>query len=358
MELHARLIHAETDRRVVEVRASLGEQSLGSALAEARTVQDAEDLAIARLLRRLQGVHASDGPGLSGAAQATSPMPPEPGKAAAAQGEGRLPSRSDWKVDLTTPPATTARRSTDSDTPSDPQPQDTPTLRPPLTAQRPPEPSQAASAVVRRPPQSAAAATAGDATAAASSQETAGARVAARPQRPPGEHQADAEAGAVTPDAVPVSLQSDPQEEPPADPEDWSQELTAVDLELRRLGWNREQEGTYLQRAFGHPSRSRLTRYSDLRAYLTALESLERDSDPAVAAVPLRRSELLAQGDALLAQLGWSAEQGRAFLEQELQRISRQQLSDVQLLQFNILLESELLASSAPPAKTGDGAQR
>lgn len=121
-----------------------------------------------------------------------------------------------------------------------------------------------------------------------------------------------------------------------------------MDLQLRRLGWGREQESTYLQRAFGHPSRSRLTRYSDLRAYLVALEGLESGSDPVVATVPLRRSELLAQGDALLVQLGWSADQGRALLERELNRVSRQQLSDVQLLQFNMLLEGELLAAGAP----------
>lgn len=134
-----------------------------------------------------------------------------------------------------------------------------------------------------------------------------------------------------------------------------------MDLELRRLGWKRDEEGTYLQRAFGHPSRSRLTRYSDLRAYLSALEALQIGSDPALAAVPLRRSELLAQGDSLLARLGWSAEQGRAFLERELSRISRQQLSDVQLLQFNMLLEGELLAGdagAAAPVAAPEGAQR
>jgi hypothetical protein len=147
---------------------------------------------------------------------------------------------------------------------------------------------------------------------------------------------------------------SDPGEEPPADPEDWSQELAALDLQLRRLGWGRDQEGAYLQRAFGHPSRSRLTRYSDLRAYLVALEGLERGSDPTVAAVPLRRSELLSQGDDLLRQLGWSPEQGRAFLERELQRVSRQQLSDVQLLQFNMLLEGELL-ETAPTMAAASG---
>ncbi|MFM7515021.1 MAG: hypothetical protein ACKO3F_17015, partial [Cyanobium sp.] len=52
--------------------------------------------------------------------------------------------------------------------------------------------------------------------------------------------------------AVPAVL-----EEPAADPEDWSAELARIDLALKRIGWQRDQEGLYLERAFGHPSRSR-----------------------------------------------------------------------------------------------------
>ena len=134
-------------------------------------------------------------------------------------------------------------------------------------------------------------------------------------------------------------------QEPIPDPEDWSSDLAALELQLRRLGWEREREATYLQRAFGHPSRNRLTNYSDLRAYLHALEGMPAGSEPASAPVPLRRSELLSQCDALLAQLGWNADMGRSFLERELQAASRQQLNDQQLLHFNMLLESELLAA-------------
>jgi len=133
--------------------------------------------------------------------------------------------------------------------------------------------------------------------------------------------------------------------EPAPDPEDWSGELAALELQLRRLGWQRDQEATYLQRAFGHPSRNRLTNYGDLLAYLHALEGLGSGAEPATAPVPLRRSELLSQCDALLSQLGWDAEQGRALLERELQVASRQQLNDQQLLHFNMLLESETLAA-------------
>lgn len=142
---------------------------------------------------------------------------------------------------------------------------------------------------------------------------------------------------------APTPASEAPIEEPAPDPEDWSSELTQIDLQLRRLGWQREQETTYLERAFGHPSRSRLTTYSDLLAYLQALQGLEPGCDPASAAVPLRRTELLHQCDTLLGQLQWDTAQGRQFLERHFQLSSRQQLSDPQLLQFNMLLESELI---------------
>jgi len=136
-----------------------------------------------------------------------------------------------------------------------------------------------------------------------------------------------------------------PTEEPTADPDDWSAELARIDLQLQRLGWQRAEESAYLERAFGHPSRGRITTYADLLAYLQALEGFEAGSDPACVPVPLRRRDLLLQSDALLRQLGWDAAQGRARLEQEFACSSRQQLSDAQLLHFNMLLEEALLAS-------------
>ena len=136
----------------------------------------------------------------------------------------------------------------------------------------------------------------------------------------------------------------EPVHEPPAEPDDWSEELTAVEMELQRLGWQREQEGEFLQRAFGHPSRTRLVNYADVVAYLKALRCLEPGCSPASAPVPLRRPDLLRCSDELLGQLQWGAAQGRALLEEQFGKASRQQLSDEQLLQFNQLLEENLLA--------------
>jgi len=134
-----------------------------------------------------------------------------------------------------------------------------------------------------------------------------------------------------------------PSEEPDAEPEDWSSELAGLDLQVQRLGWSREEEAIYLERAFHHPSRNRLTSYVDLVAYLKALETLNPGANPGNAPVPLRRKDLLSQCDQLLGQLQWDASRGRSFLEQHFSLSSRQQLNDTQLLQFNMLLEGELM---------------
>ena len=135
----------------------------------------------------------------------------------------------------------------------------------------------------------------------------------------------------------------EPPSEAPTDPEDWSEELTAIDLELRRIGWDRDLESTYLERAFGHASRHRLTRYADLVSFLRQLRGLQPGDRPESAPVPIRRNDLINQGDLMLQQLSWGADQARLFLQQHLGATSRQQLSDEQLLQFNMLLEEQTL---------------
>lgn len=164
------------------------------------------------------------------------------------------------------------------------------------------------------------------------------------PKVPPSSHTAGG-------DPAPMAPQ-----EPQADPDDWSEELAELDIQLQRIGWDRSQEGQYLERCFGHPSRSRITSYADLVSYLRGLRTLPVGATPANAAVPLRRSELLQQSDQLLQSLRWEAAQGRDLLEQHFQLSSRQQLNDEQLLQFNMLLEEQLIGfGSAPAAAASPG---
>ena len=182
-------------------------------------------------------------------------------------------------------------------------------------------------------------------------------------RRPPADEPvAPAAEARPTPDAPPAapaetvqpSLSTPPAvepQEPVADPEDWSDELAEIEVQLKRLGWDRTQEGTYLQRAFGHPSRNRITSYADLASYVRSLRVLEPGNDPASAAIPLRRRDLLEQSDSLMAALKWDANRGRLALEQQFKLSSRQQLSDEQLLAFNMQLETTLIGSgNAAPA--------
>jgi hypothetical protein len=155
-------------------------------------------------------------------------------------------------------------------------------------------------------------------------------------------------APAPAPSPVAVEPAPEPASEPTPEPEDWSEELTAVEMELQRLNWDRSKEGQYLQRAFGHSSRSRLVRYGDLVAYLKALRILEPPLEPTAAALPLLRSALLKTSDELLGQLAWGAEEGRAFLVEHFSQTSRQQLSDAQLQEFNQSLQQLLLNAPSP----------
>jgi hypothetical protein len=155
---------------------------------------------------------------------------------------------------------------------------------------------------------------------------------------------------------APATAPASAPPEPQADPDDWSDELAELDVQLQRLGWDRSQEGVYLERCFGHPSRSRITSYADLVGVLRGLRGLAAGTDPTQAAVPLRRSDLLQQSDQLLQSLRWEAAQGRELLEQHFQLSSRQQLNDEQLLQFNMLLEGELIqAGNGLPAAVSPG---
>ena len=81
-------------------------------------------------------------------------------------------------------------------------------------------------------------------------------------------------------------------------------------------------------------------------AYLRQLKLIQANGDASTAPAPIRRGDLLQQGNAMLKQLGWSSDQARAFLQQHLDSTSRQQLSDEQLLQFNMLLEEQQMKAA------------
>ncbi|MCP9848696.1 hypothetical protein [Cyanobium sp. Morenito 9A2] len=312
MQLQTHLVHAEAGRRVVLASAWEAGQCLGSALGEATSAEEAEDRAIERLRGRIR---VPGGPGDPGSEPET-----PPGAA--------VPKRSSRPPSLPTPPGTSVgagtttapagRRSGPEPAPASASPLP-PRLQSPVATPALPEPADPAI--------------------------TTSGPAGAGPAVPPGV--------LPSPPLPANALAAARAPEPPPDPEDWSDELAGLELELQRLGWGREQEAAYLERAFGHPNRGRLTRYADLTAYLGVLRRASAGADPAALPTPLRRRDLLEQSDLLLGQLHWDAAQGRAFLERHFALSSRQLLSDEQLLHFNLLLEEEASApvsTCSPPA--------
>lgn len=181
----------------------------------------------------------------------------------------------------------------------------------------------------------------GEASGAEEAEDRALARLQQRLAHTPRQSQITAPAQRINPEPIAEPI-TEVINEPIQEPEDWSDELTAVELELQRLGWDRHQEGIYLERAFALPSRNRLVNYADLVIYLKALRTLEPPCSAATAAIPLLRAAMLKASDQLLSQLQWGADQGRSFLAEHFGHSSRLQLSDDQLQQFNGLLQKQL----------------
>jgi hypothetical protein len=292
MDFRSRLVHADAKSRVVLVRAFEGARCLGSALGEAISAEEAEDRASHRLRQRLQQA-AVTGP------------PPQETLAGVAAAPGGTDSLKETSPERENRHGASAGMS--------------PELEDPL-------PSQQAS--LNEPQQVLPSSRSKDLRYRPELRD----RLGSEALQPP-----------TVRSSAPLPSESSELEEPDADPEDWSADLGRLDSLLASLGWGREQERIYLQRLFGQPSRCRLTRYADLMVLRRALEALPPGSAPYTAALPTLRRELLAQCDALVAQLGWTTEQARQCLEGQFAVSSRQRLSDDQLLAFNLLLEGELL---------------
>ena len=343
MQLQVQLVHAEGGRLVVLVTGWHGDHCLGSALGEATHAEEAEDRAVARLQQRLASFPAQGQVPLQAAVQ-TPAAPPRPSPGPAPErGPSKEPSLPGGQPKPSRPQAPGSPSPFPAALTAKPAPGTGgggSTLAPAAGRPRPRAAGEAPAAAAMDPGAEGAA---GDAAGGAGGDAAGGA-----PEDSAG---GTGQLTLGTPTAGPAAAGSTPSAagaaaEQPADPEDWSDELAALDIQLQRLGWQRDQEAIYLQRAFGHPSRSRLTSYGDLVAYLAAVRPLQAPADPASVAVPLRRVDLLAISDQLLTQLGWDAARGRQALEHHFERSSRQQLNDDDLLRFNMILEGELITGA------------
>ena len=122
------------------------------------------------------------------------------------------------------------------------------------------------------------------------------------------------------------------------EPNDWSNELTAIDSEIKRLNWSREDETNFLITNLGYNHRNKITRYSEILKYLELLKTVDRESPHDL--INFNIQTLIEESDLLLKDLSWDHKQGRAYLQKEFNVSSRNELDNKQLISFVSKLKS------------------
>ena len=119
-------------------------------------------------------------------------------------------------------------------------------------------------------------------------------------------------------------------------PQDWSQELTEIDSELKRLQWSRENESSFLKLNYGITDRNRITDYTKLMDLLSKLKSLPNNNEN------YSKENLINIIEKKMNQLSWTHEQGRKYINTKYNILTRFDLSIDQLNQFIDHLDQEI----------------
>ena len=116
------------------------------------------------------------------------------------------------------------------------------------------------------------------------------------------------------------------------EPSDWSDELTAIDAEIVRLKWSRDDEINFLEKTFGYNNRSKITNYNDIVKYLNLLNKLDKPTHSQFVSENI--NTLIKESDNILRDLSWDHIQGREYLLREFNVSTRKELNEEQLLSF------------------------
>ena len=122
------------------------------------------------------------------------------------------------------------------------------------------------------------------------------------------------------------------------EPSDWSNELTAIDSEIKRLNWSRDDEITFMEKTLGYNNRNRITKYDELINYLNILKDIDNHNSNNIKNT--RVITLIEESDNILKELSWDNRKGREFLQKEFNVSTRMELDEKQLTSFLEKLKS------------------
>ena len=122
------------------------------------------------------------------------------------------------------------------------------------------------------------------------------------------------------------------------EPNDWSSELTAIDTEINRLNWTRDDEIRFLEKNLGYNNRNKITNYNELINYLTILKKTEGIGSSKT--IKNNIESIIEESNIILKDLSWDHIQGREFLQKEFNVSTRMELDEEQLISFVAKLKS------------------
>ena len=116
------------------------------------------------------------------------------------------------------------------------------------------------------------------------------------------------------------------------EPSDWSNELTAIDSEIKRLNWSREEEILFLEKNLGFNNRNKITKYKDIINYLSILKKINNSNTSNQNRINIET--MIKESDIILKELSWDINQGREYLQKEFNVSKRKDLDISQLISF------------------------
>ena len=130
------------------------------------------------------------------------------------------------------------------------------------------------------------------------------------------------------------------------EPNDWSQELTEIDSNLKRLKWTRSDEKKLIKHIFGYENRNKITSFEQMKLLLQELKLVASNTDIDDLILSLKKENLISRSNKLLENLSWESEKGREYIKKNFNVISRNELNIEQLIIFNNTLNQIILDNS------------
>ncbi len=124
-------------------------------------------------------------------------------------------------------------------------------------------------------------------------------------------------------------------------PDDWSDALTEIEANIKRLGWNKNKENEFLNQSLGITNRTKITDYNIMIMYLKTIKDIKNDSTYIDGIKNLKRDSLIEKSNIIIKQIGWTNQQARSLLMERFNVNTRNSLSTEDLNKFIDLLNNE-----------------